>query len=262
MTDAGDSKKLSRERYGRFAESYVESRSHAKGWDLDRLIEIVAPRADQTVLDVATGGGHTALKMAPHVRRVVATDLTPEMLVAARTFVEEQGATNVEFQPADAENLPFEAGEFDLVTCRIAAHHFPDAGRFVGEVARVLKPGGLFWLQDHVLSEDPATADYADGFEKLRDPSHNKAYSERQWREMIEASGLQVEHAEQIVKRHPFDSWTRRQQCSPEVVRELTRRLEQAPSAAREWMQPLGLGTDELSFVNHHLLISGRRPSY
>ncbi len=259
MTDRDDSKLLSRERYGRFARGYVESPTHAKGADLDRLIEIVAPRPDWLALDVATGGGHTALKLAPRVARVVAVDLTPEMLEAARDFVRGQGVGNVDFQPADAENLPFEPASFDLVTCRIAAHHFPDCAAFVAGSARVLKPGGLLWLQDHVLAEDPETARYTDGFEKLRDPSHHHAFPESAWRAMFEGAGLVVEHVERIAKRHPFLPWAERQNCSAETVERLARLLAEAPPGAAEWMEPRDLGTEEASFVNRHILMLGRK---
>ncbi len=260
MAEHEDSKSLSRERYGRFAQGYVESPTHARGADLDRLIEVVAPRADWVALDVATGGGHAALKLAPHVARVVAADLTPEMLGAARDFIRGQGAGNVELQPADAEDLPFEPASFDLVTCRIAAHHFPDCARFVTEGARVLRPGGLLWVQDHVLSEDPETARYTDGFEKLRDPSHHRAFPDSEWVAMFEAAGLALEHTEQVAKRHPFGPWTERQGCTPETVARLERLLAEAPAGASEWMEPRDLGTPEASFVNRHILILGRKP--
>jgi ubiquinone/menaquinone biosynthesis C-methylase UbiE len=259
MADQDDAKSLSRERYGRLAQGYVESATHAKGADLDRLIEAVAPRADWVALDVATGGGHTALKLAPHVARVVATDLTPAMLAAARDFIRGQGAGNVDFQPADAESLPFEPASFDLVTCRIAAHHFPDCARFVAEGARVLRPGGVLWVQDHVLSEDAETARFTDGFEKLRDPSHHRAFPQSEWRTMFEAAGLAVELTEQVVKRHPFLPWARRQDCSAAVIERLETLLREAPPGAAEWLAPRDLGSPEASFVNRHLLILGRK---
>lgn len=257
MSDLDDLKMLSRERYGRFAQSYVESPSHARGKDLERLVEAVSPRDDWQVLDVATGGGHATLALAPHVARVIATDLTPEMLRAARDFVRGQGVENVDFRPADAENLPFDAGTFDLVTCRIAAHHFPRCARFVAESARVLKAGGRLWIQDHVLSEDPEVARYTDAFEKLRDPSHHRAFSHSAWTRMFEDAGLSVELTEQIAKRHPFVPWAQRQDCAPETVARLERLLADAPDGAVDWMQPRDLGTPDASFVNRHLLILG-----
>lgn len=255
-----DSKSLSQQRYSQYAAGYVTSQTHAKGDDLGRLLEIAQPQPHWVALDVATGGGHTALKFAPHVARMVATDLTPAMLEQASAFISGQGADNVEYRVADAENLPFEARSFDLVTCRIAPHHFPDAERFVHECARVLKPGGLLLVQDHVLPEDETAARYADEFEKRRDPSHNYAFTESQWRDMFTRAGFSIEHTEQIVKRHNFLDWAQRQGSPPDLIAELEELMRNAPPGAAEWMDVQQPGTPEASFVNHHLIIAGRRP--
>ncbi|MCZ7669472.1 MAG: hypothetical protein M5U34_20985 [Chloroflexi bacterium] len=85
--------------FGGSADAYVSSQVHAKGDSLARLLELLTPQPDWRVLDVATGGGHTAFTLAPHVRQVVATDITPEMLVntargRGRTRLEQCGHTN------------------------------------------------------------------------------------------------------------------------------------------------------------------------
>ncbi|MDL1886132.1 class I SAM-dependent methyltransferase, partial [Anaerolineae bacterium CFX8] len=113
-----DVKSRAQERFGPRAQNYVRSASHASGDDLERLVALAQPAADWLALDVAAGGGHTALKFAPHVARVVASDLTPPMLEAARSFIRQKGADNVIFSAGDAEMLPFKAETFDLVTCR------------------------------------------------------------------------------------------------------------------------------------------------
>jgi SAM-dependent methyltransferase len=262
-----DSKTLSQQRYTQYAQGYVTSKAHAKGAELKRLVEIARPQPDWSVLDVATGGGHTALAFAPHVARVVATDLTPKMLEKAEAHITGQGATNVEFKPADAEDLPFEDGTFDLVTCRIAPHHFPDCARFVREGARVLrspepvegKSGGLLLVQDHVLPDDEGAARAVDAFERLRDPSHNRAFDEGEWRGMFEAAGLRVEHTEQVVKRHAFLDWALRQGCTPEAIEQLVEVMQQAPTIAAKWMQPQDWDTPEATFANHHIIIAGRK---
>ncbi len=256
-----DSKKLSRERYSQFAAGYVTSQGHAKGSELDRLVAIAQPQSDWRVLDIATGGGHTALKFAPHVAHVIASDLTPKMLEKAAAFIADQGVTNVDFKEADAENLPFDAAQFDLVTCRIAPHHFPNAQQFVHESTRVLKPGGLLLVQDHVLAEDESAAAYADHFEKLRDPSHHQAFTEAQWRAMFAAAGLVVEHTEQLIKRHNFLDWAQRQGNSPELIAQLEGLLRNAPPLAQEWLLAEQIGTPDASFVNHHIIIAGRKTS-
>ena len=259
MTAERDPKALSQERYDRFAQGYVTSKTHAKGSELSRLVEITRPQPDWVVLDIATGGGHTALKFAPLVAKVFATDITPKMLESARAFIAGKGMNNVTFRLADAEDLPFEDERFDLVTCRIAPHHFPNCPRFVQESARVLKAGGLLLVQDHVLPEDEHTARYVDTFEKLRDPSHNRAFAETEWVEMFRAAGLKVEHTEQIVKRHGFVPWVERQARPLEVLERLVSMMEQATEATVEWMAPRDWGTPEATFANHHLIIAGRK---
>lgn len=254
-----DSKTLSRERYSQFAQGYVNSETHAAGADLEKLLEIAQPQSKWIVLDIATGGGHTALKFAPYVSQVVAIDLTPRMLLAAQDFIHSRGVQNVHFQIADAENLPFDSGHFDLVTCRIAAHHFPDVQRFVQESARVLKPAGMLLVQDHLLPENDADARYIDAFEKLRDPSHNRAFNQSEWQTMYANAGLAVEQIEWVNKRHEFIPWAQRQGRTPNVIEQLTEMLVQAPAGTAPWMQVKDLGTAQASFTNHHILIAGRK---
>lgn len=254
-----DFKGLSQERYGRFAESYVTSKTHAAGEELQRLVEIADPQPDWTVLDVATGGGHTALRFAPYVARVIATDITPAMLEKARAFITGQGVENVAFESADAEDLPFKDTSFDLVTCRIAPHHFADAARFVQEGARVLRHGGLLLVQDLVLPDDERAARYIDVFEKLRDPSHNRGYAESEWLSMFLTAGLAPERREQIVKEHQFEPWAQRQACTPETIENLVRMVAEASEPVLTWMQPRNFGRADASFVNNHILIAGRR---
>src|SRR5689334_25177692 len=117
MSDA-DIKQMIQDRFGAAAHGYVIAPGFARGDDLRRLVELAHLRGDEQVLDIATGGGHTALAFAPHVREVVATDLTTRMLEAAETYAREQGVTNVRFERADAEELPFADASFDIVMTR------------------------------------------------------------------------------------------------------------------------------------------------
>ncbi len=254
-----NSKLLSQERFGQFAKGYVESKTHARGKELDRLVEIAEPQKKWTVLDIATGGGHTALRFSSEVTQVYATDITLKMLETATVFVRDNGGQNVLFKQADAEDLPFENGRFDLVTCRIAPHHFSDCPAFVKEAYRVLKPDALLIVQDHVLPDNRTAAKVIDCFEKVRDPSHNKAYSQSEWMTMFESTGFGVEHIETILKTHEFLPWANRQGCTPEVIETLNAMLEEADDTVIEWMQPDQWRFDTATFTNHHIIIAGRK---
>src|SRR5690349_10465390 len=143
MSDAGNSAKdRVRAQYGSVGDAYVKSVGHATGADLQRMIAVAQPQASERLLDIATGGGHVARVFAPHVAEVVASDLTPEILTHAAASFAEQGLSNITTALVDAEDIPYPDATFDLVTCRIAPHHFPHPDRFVTEAARVLKSGG------------------------------------------------------------------------------------------------------------------------
>ena len=202
-------KNLVQAQFGAVAERYVTSAIHAHGSDLARMIELAQPRGDERLLDIATGGGHTALAFAPYVREVLATDLTPRMIEVAQAFIRAQGATNVAFQVADAEALPFPDAGFEIVTTRIAPHHFPNPRQYVREVARVLRPGGLFVLDDNMAPDDQELDLFMNRFEQWRDPGHVRNHSIGEWREWMQDAGLQVEHVEPLqVKRYEFANWT------------------------------------------------------
>lgn len=148
-----DIKQGVKNQFGRSADFYVNSKIHRNGGDLNTLIDMTHASKTELALDVATGGGHTANALAPLVHKVTAMDITPKMLNAAEKFIKENGHSNVEFVEGDAEKMPFEDGTFDIVTCRIAPHHFPNIEDFIKEVYRVLKPGGRFMLNDNVAPE-------------------------------------------------------------------------------------------------------------
>lgn len=255
-----DVKSRARDRFGQYAQNYVSSEIHATGSDLERLLEVVNPQPGWRALDIATGGGHTALKFAPHVSSVVATDIGQTMLQAARENIATQGIGNITFAAADAENLPFAANSFDLVTCRVAAHHFPDAYRFVLEAARVLKPGGMLAVHDHLLPEDERAIQYIEAFEKLRDPSHHRAFSESEWRGMFLDADLTVEHTERLDRAALMIPWAERQGCDADTIERLRILLAQAPQAVAEWIHPRNVLSPDAGFDHVYIIITGRKP--
>ncbi|HXF60795.1 MAG TPA: methyltransferase domain-containing protein [Caldilineaceae bacterium] len=252
-----------KQQFGAHAGAYATSRVHAQGASLGRLVELVNPQPAWRVLDVATAAGHTAFAFAPHVAQVVATDITPEMLPVAAKLAAEKSIANVTLEIADAEALPFGDGEFDLVTCRIAPHHFPHPARFVAEAARVLRPGGLLAVVDNVTpgGSDPeaaAAGDYVNAVEKLRDPSHHRALSLAEWRETFTAAGFTLLHVEVAPKAIEFIPWAERMGATPETVAELRRRLVEAPPAAAAYFAVAPMGSD-LQFYLEEAILVGRK---
>jgi ubiquinone/menaquinone biosynthesis C-methylase UbiE len=228
-------KHVVREYFGRTAQAYVESNYHAHGPDLARMLELADPHPTDRMLDVCTGGGHTVLTLAPHVAQVIASDLTPTMLAAARTFLTSRGVANVEYVIADAEHLPFLDASFQVVTVRAAPHHFADVGAATREMARVLRPDGRLVLSDSVAPADPTLDAFDDDLERRRDHSHVRNYTEQQWRDLLHAAGLTVSHTEQHRITINFAEWTARSGMPAEARARLEHDMLAAAPQIREY---------------------------
>lgn len=172
------------------ADLYRTSAAHREGADLDLLVEWSA--GARTALDVATGGGHVARRLRDAGLDVVTADPAPGM-----------GADVI----CPAEDMPFTDSSFDVVACRVAAHHFSDVRAAVAEMARVSR--------DQVLVADNLFVS-ADGEEadRLRDPTHVRNYSEDEWRSFFETTGLRVEAAERCDREIEFGPWLERAGCA------------------------------------------------
>jgi ubiquinone/menaquinone biosynthesis C-methylase UbiE len=253
-----DTRKLVQQQFGANAEKYVTSSVHAQGSSLQRLVQLTEPQPDWLVLDVATGGGHTALAFAPFVRQVVASDITFRMLVAARKHITQSEAANVRCGQHDALSLPYPANTFDLITCRIAPHHFPDVLGFVREAARALKPGGLLAVADNIVSGEPKIARFVNTFEKLRDPSHQWAYSLPDWETFFLSAELTTLHTESFSKEIAFANWAARMNVSGDELSRLKALLIQAPDAPREWLR-VRSDAGEVSFTLQEGIIIGQK---
>jgi ubiquinone/menaquinone biosynthesis C-methylase UbiE len=249
-----DEKDLVKQQFGAHAAAYATSRVHAQGASLARLVELLQPRPEWQALDIATAAGHTAFAIAPHVASVVAADITPEMMGVGQEQAAKRGITNVRFETADAEALPYADAAFDLVTCRIAPHHFPHVDRFIAEAHRVLRPGGWFAVVDNVVPEGEA-GDYVNAFEKLRDPSHGRCWSVAEWLAGFAAAGFTVTNHETADKTMTFADWAARMGASPETIAELRRRLVDAPAAAAAFLRPTPQGDDLLLTLEEAIII-------
>jgi SAM-dependent methyltransferase len=176
------------------ADLYRESEAHREGEDLDL---IVGWAEGKNALDVATGGGHVARRLSLAGFDVTTLDSAPGM-----------GATVV----APAEDIPFVPDSFDVVACRVAAHHFDDVTKAVGEMARVSR--GLVLMADNLFLGE--TVEEA---EKLRDPTHVRCYSEDEWRELFAGADLTVEDMRSFEKRIELAPWLARAGCEGDEAR-------------------------------------------
>lgn len=246
------------EQFGGSAAAYVTSPGHAAGDDLDTLVAWGRALAPKRALDLATGGGHTALAFAGVAGHVTACDLTEPMLRAARGLVRDRGA-RAAFVAGDAVTLPFRDGSFDVVTCRIAPHHFPDVAGAVREVRRVLRAGGSFLVQDILGHDDAEAAAFITEVERRRDPTHIRAYRQVEWKAFLRAAGLTVMDSTLKTKRRPWDEWTTRTRMTAEGRRELETFVLAAPEKCRAAFDFVVAGGRVESFTDRMLLLRADR---
>lgn len=258
MTGKDHSKRIRRQ-FGANAEHYRTSASHARGRSLARLLELTGPEPTWRVLDVATGAGHAAAALASRVDAVIASDLTREMLGQAAIVCRENEASNVYFVMESAQSLAYGEATFDLVTCRVAAHHFPEPGRFVAESARVLKPGGMLAVIDNIVPEDDDSARWINRYERRRDPSHLRCLKLSHWETLYREADIEPVHHEVSSKWLELGDWLRRMHVSAETAQQLRRELLDAPGAVRDFWQPRVQG-DTVELALQEAILLGRRP--
>jgi ubiquinone/menaquinone biosynthesis C-methylase UbiE len=211
--------------------------------DVQKAVAAIPLPPGAQVLDVATGGGHTGLYLASLGHNVTLADIAQPMLERAAKTAAERGLT-VQTQQHAAEEFPYPDAQFDLVTCRVAAHHFSSPENFVRESARVLKSGGYFLLIDGSVEDDQAEAEeWAHVVEKLRDPSHHQLLTPRAWSGLCEVAGLQIQHIELDPFKQPDLNWYfETAATTPENRAKVLELIAHAPESARKLFR---LGTED-----------------
>ncbi len=195
------------EQFARQSQRYGRSHILADVSDVSSALEKIALPEKARVLDVATGGGHTGLHLASLGHQVTLADLAQPMLDRALELAAERGLT-VETRQHSAEVLPYPDHSFDLVTCRVAPHHFSSPEDFITETARVLQSGGYFLLIDGSIPDDePEAEEWLHKVEKLRDPSHHRFLTPSAWTRLCEKHGLTVKSAELQPMKQPDLEW-------------------------------------------------------
>ncbi len=215
--------------FGPRAKAYVESAVHSQGADLE-AIGALAQNCAELALDLGAGGGHVAYALARHARRVIATDLSSEMLAAVARTAREKGLSNIETVEAPAEHLPFEDETFDFVASRFSAHHWRDFDAGLREARRTLKRGGRAAFVDVYAPGQALFDTHLQAIELLRDHSHVRDYTCAQWLDALARSGFAIDACRTWRLRMDFPSGLRACKLPQENVKAI-RALQIAASA-------------------------------
>jgi ubiquinone/menaquinone biosynthesis C-methylase UbiE len=231
-----DQHALTVQQFGSTAARYLSSPVHSTGADLDRLGELARESRLSSALDLGSGAGHASYALARGgVGRIVAYDLSAQMLEVTATEAKARGHGQIEVREGPAERLPFADASFDLVVTRYSAHHWMDALRAVHESARVLRPGGTMIVIDVLAPENPLMDTVLQTVEILRDLSHVRDYRESEWRGMFDAANFAPPRAHRWRLEMEFDSWVARIRTPPARVDALKVVLDELPAEARDY---------------------------
>lgn len=210
--------------FGPRAAAYVTSAVHAKGEDLDELAAFAADGGFARALDLGCGGGHVSFTLAGHVGAITAYDLSDAMLATVAGEAAKRGIANLDTRQGAVEALPFPDASFDLVATRYSAHHWHDVPKALNEAYRVLKPGGAFVVMDAIAPDAVVCDTFVQTIEMLRDPSHVRDYSVREWLAMMETAGFRCGEPKRRRVHLEFQSWIARMQ-TPKVQADAIRAL-------------------------------------
>lgn len=250
------------QRFNALASGYAISEVHTGSPTLDRLHTLL-PHVD-SVCDLASGAGHTGLGFAGIASRIVAVDPAPNMLAQVRCLAAERGVA-VETVDAFAESIPLASASFDLVVCRLAAHHFSDLHKAMAEMVRLVRPGGHVAVIDMEGDDDPSLDALNHEIEVLHDPTHVRSYTAKYWRELFAANGLAIEACENRCREIPdgltVERWCELGDSGTEALQSIHDRLASVPP---EWLSELEIMRDadgKFRIPVRTLLILGSKPS-
>lgn len=214
------------DQFGPRAAAYVHSTVHAAGEDLDALAAVARGAAPKRAIDIGSGGGHVAYRLAPHAASVTAVDLSAAMLAAVADMARARGLPNIETCLAPAERLPFADQSFDFVASRFSAHHWRDFAAGLREARRVLKPGSTALFIDVVSPGVAAFDTHLQAVELLRDPSHIRDYNSSEWEAALANAGFRVRSTQTRRLRMDYPTWVERMR-TPDAHRAAIRSLQQ-----------------------------------
>jgi ubiquinone/menaquinone biosynthesis C-methylase UbiE len=225
------------------AQAYLTSPVHAAGPDLLAAGELARQHlpAQAQVLDVGCGAGHLSFALAPLAARAVALDPSPGMLATVRAAAAARGLAQIHACEAAADDLPFAAASFDLVSTRYSAHHWLDLPRALAELRRVVRPGGFVLVIDLLGADHPLVDTHLQSVELLRDPSHVRDRTVAQWRQLLREAGFETGEEASWPTRLEFGSWVGRMRTPAALVTAI-RMLQQGAPA--EVHRPLHIEAD------------------
>ncbi|WP_299397737.1 class I SAM-dependent methyltransferase [Pelagibius sp.] len=215
--------------FGPRAAAYVASAVHSSGPDLAWIAERAERAQPCTALDLGAGGGHVSYAMAAHAGRVIACDLSDQMLAAVAETARAKDLDNLETKACDVCALPLDDGSIDFAASRFSAHHWQDLDAALRECRRVMPAGATAVFADAVSPGTPLLDTHLQAIELLRDPSHVRDYAIEEWVAALQGASFAIQELKRFRLRIDFKPWIERMQTPPDHERALRSLQMQAP---------------------------------
>ncbi len=239
---------LSQRMFGAQAPVYATSQVHVSDDSLESVIRLAGQENYGWAIDLGTGAGFTAFAMTQVSHRVVASDLTRPMLHQTQRLGKERQLGNLLLSQNAAEYLPIAGDSLDLVTCRVAGHHFASFELALDEIRRVLKPGGSLVMADTVAPEDDLVAAWLNDIELRRDFSHVNDRKISVIEGMLAERNLEVVGREQTRVYLQFNNWVARTATPDDEVASLREDFLTASPDVKQAFEIELTGDGDISF--------------
>jgi SAM-dependent methyltransferase len=181
-------------------------------------------------IDLGTGGGHAAYRLARHAAKVTACDISADMLSAVAATARERGLTNIATVKAAVDAVPRPEEAFDFLSCRYSAHHWRRFEPGLAEARRILKKGSAAVFIDAYAPDDDLFDTHLQAVELLRDTSHVRNHSLAGWHAALARTGFRVKATRTWRLRMDFPVWIARME-TPAPLAAAIRLLQEGASA-------------------------------
>jgi len=250
-------------RFDRLAHCFATSEVHRSSPTIRLLHEVLGSARQDAVCDIACGAGPVVLSFRGRASRLVGVDPSPSMLEELQEAGRAHGVA-VEAVPGFAEDVPLDDALFDVVTSRLAPHHFSDIGQAVREMARLARPGGHVAVIDLAGHDDDDVDAFNHHLHVLHDPTHVRSYRGREWESFFTDAGLEIVAVHQNQRESPdgvsVERWCQIADSGPDAEEQIRSALRSAPPRILEALAIEQRG-DEYYIPVKTVLVVGRRPA-
>ena len=197
--------------FGSSANDYLLSKDHATGNDLKKLSDFLSShtRVNQSI-DIGCGAGHISYIISQYSEHVYAFDLLPEMLQVVKDEANNRCLNNINIKQGNVESIPFNDNSFDLAVSRFSAHHWDNILKGIKETYRILKNSGEAIFIDVIAPNNAKHDTWLQTIEYLRDPSHVRDYSKKEWEKFLKKSNFTILETHNFKLRLNLNTWVKR----------------------------------------------------